>query len=74
MLVRKKIPDKYKYLFESPKPFSKCNFEEKAVYAYFNHKAEQEESICHFVVCILIGVVITVAIVIVALLIRAVLL
>lgn len=33
--MKRKIPDKYKYLFENPKPLSECTKEEKAVYAYF---------------------------------------
>ena len=35
--MKKRVPDKYKYLFESPKPFSECSLKEKAVYAYFDN-------------------------------------
>lgn len=35
--MKKNVPDKYKYLFENPKPLSECTKEEKAVYAYFDN-------------------------------------
>ena len=65
----KKIPDKYKYLFEKPKPLRDCSLEEKAVYAYFDHKAVRREYIRQFAVCVLISIPIAIAIVIIALLI-----
>ena len=38
----KEIPDKYRYLFENPKPLSECTKEEKAVYAYFEHQTRKD--------------------------------
>lgn len=60
--MKKRVPDKYKYLFESPKPFSECSLKEKAVYAYFDNlewqKMQTRDTVFAVIAGVLIGLVI----------------
>ena len=61
--MRKKVPDKYKYLFEKPKPISECTKEEKAVYAYFDNIAQKDMEFRCWVAPVLSGVALLISLV-----------